>query len=226
MRWPLYILSALGIAGTGLSCSVGETFDQVIAEKGKPASHIEAGALQILSYPDGTIKLRNGIVVAIKAPESAPTVASAPVAPRPSTPSPIPPPAAAEAGMPPRGMSWGTDFNAALDQAKGEKKHTLLFFTGSDWCGWCKKLNREILSTNEFSQYAQDKLVLVELDYPQHKAQSDQLRAQNRMLEGRYNISGFPTVIVLDSTGKAVARMGYQEGGPGPFIAQVQALGE
>ena len=122
--------------------------------------------------------------------------------------------------------AWTTDYNAALDQAKSDHRHTLLFFTGSDWCGWCQKLNREILKTNEFNQYAQDKLELVEVDYPHQKPQSDALRSQNRMLENRYNISGFPTVVVLDSTGKAVARLGYQEGGPGPFVARLQQLGD
>ncbi len=226
MRWTLYILSALCAAGTGLSCAVGETFEQVIAEKGKPASHIEAGAMQILSYPDATIKLRDNVVVSIRAPERGPLASSAPAAPVPSAAPASAPAAAPAAEAPPIGSSWVTDFGSALDQAKSEKKHTLLFFTGSDWCGWCKKLHREILGTNEFAQYAQDKLVLVELDYPHHKAQADELRAQNRLLEGRYNITGFPTVIILDSAGKAVARMGYQEGGPGPFISQIRSLGD
>jgi thiol-disulfide isomerase/thioredoxin len=216
----------MGTAGTGFSCAVGETFDQLIAEKGKPVNHVEAGAVRVLSYPDATIKLRDNVVVSIKAPELSVPPGGFPPAPRPAAPQ-VSAPAALPAAEAPHGpMSWGTDFSSALSQAKGEKKHTLLFFTGSDWCGWCKKLNHEILATNEFSQYAQEKLVLVEVDYPHHKAQSDELRSQNRMLEGRYNISGFPTVIILNSDGKAVARMGYQEGGPGPFVSQIQALGD
>jgi thiol-disulfide isomerase/thioredoxin len=226
MKWPLCVLLVVCTAGAGLSCTVGETLDQLIAEKGRPVNHVEAGALQILSYPDATIKLKDNVVVSIKAPELSLPAGGGYVAPRPSTPR-VAAPAAAAAAEAPRGpMSWGTDFYSALGQAKSEKKHTLLFFTGSDWCGWCKKLNHEILSTGEFAEYAQEKLVLVEVDYPQHKAQSDGLKTQNRMLEGRYNITGFPTVIILDSDGKAVARMGYQEGGPGPFVSQIRALGD
>jgi thiol-disulfide isomerase/thioredoxin len=219
------MLLSVCTAGTAFSCAVGETLDQVITEKGKPVSHVEAGTMQILSYPDATIKLRENVVVSVRAPEHASLAMSVP-APQRLVAAPAPAPAAAEAPMAAGGAPWGSDFKSALDQAKGEKKHTLLFFTGSDWCGWCKKLNREILSTNEFAQYAQDKLVLVELDYPHHKPQSDELRAQNRLLEGRYNITGFPTVIILDSAGKAVARLGYQEGGPGPFVSQIRSLGD
>jgi protein disulfide-isomerase len=226
MKGLLCILLSAAAAATALSCAVGDTYDQVIAEKGKPASHIEAGAMQILSYPDATIKLRNSVVVSIKAPEPVPAAGSVPLAPRPS-PAPVSAPVAAqETDVSPSAVAWTTDYNAALDQAKSEHKHVFLFFTGSDWCGWCKKLQREILKTNEFAGYAQDKLVLVELDYPHQKQQSYEVKVQNHMLEGRYNISGFPTVVILDESGKAVARMGYQEGGPGPFIARIQSLGD
>jgi thiol-disulfide isomerase/thioredoxin len=226
MKWLYLTLFSLGAAGSALSAVVGETYDQVIAEKGKPTSFVEAGSVQILSYPDATIKLKDNVVVSIKAPEQSPTTRSAPAAPRPVT-APISVPTAAPAPEVPAGnLAWNTDYNAALDQAKSEHKHVLLLFTGSDWCIWCKRLDREILETNEFAQYAQDKLVLVELDYPHKKEQPYEVRIQNHSLEGKYNITGFPTVVVLDSAGKQVARLGYQEGGPGPFVARIQALGD
>jgi thiol:disulfide interchange protein len=211
---------------TALATTVGETYDQVITEKGRPANHLQCGAMQVLSYPDAIIKLNDNVVVSVRRPDAVWTTGSAPPAPRQtlalaSNAAPAP---AAQAR--PGNVTWTTDYNAALDQAKSDHKHTLLFFTGSDWCGWCKKLNREILTTSDFNQYAQDKLELVELDYPRQKPQSDALRSQNRMLESRYNITGFPTVVVLDSSGKAVARLGYQEGGPGPFIARLQQLAD
>lgn len=226
MRRLPFILSFVAMAGSALSCVVGETYDQVIAEKGKPTSFVEAGVLQILSYPDATIKLKNSVVVSIKAPEQGLPPGSVPAAPH-RVPAPASAPAVApEPEVSSGNLNWTTDYNAALDQAKSEHKHVFLFFTGSDWCVWCKRLNREILKTNEFAQYAQDKLVLVELDYPHQKEQSYEVRIQNHTLEGRYSITGFPTVVVLDSSGKPVARLGYQEGGPGPFVARLQALGD
>lgn len=120
--------------------------------------------------------------------------------------------------------SWTTDHAAALSEAKAENRKVFLFFTGSDWCGWCKRLNREILSTPEFSQFASENLVLVELDFPRGKTQSAELKAQNTKLAQKYQIRGYPTVVVLDGAGRKVGELGYQEGGPGPFIAALKKM--
>ena len=121
------------------------------------------------------------------------------------------------------GSGWTTDYKAALEQAKADDRRVFLFFTGSDWCGWCKRLNREILSTSEFNKFADDKLVLVELDFPRSKAQTAAVKAQNAELAQRFKIRGYPTVIVLDSSGKKVGQLGYQRGVTAPFI---EAIGE
>lgn len=126
---------------------------------------------------------------------------------------------AAAASAQAESLKWGTDYKAALAQAKEQNRHVLLFFTGSDWCIWCKRLNQEILSKPEFAQYAAEKLVLVELDFPQRKSQSGKVKAQNAKLQDQYKIESYPTVIVLDRTGQQVGQLGYQEGGPAPFIA-------
>jgi len=99
-----------------------------------------------------------------------------------------------------------------------------LFFTGSDWCGWCKRLEEEILTTSEFKNYAKEKLILVKLDFPRQIEQSEALQNQNRTLAGQYGIKGYPTVIVLDPAGRAVKQLGYQEGGPGPFVSALRAV--
>ena len=69
-------------------------------------------------------------------------------------------------------LSWGTDATTALAQAKKEKKLVVMNFTGSDWCGWCIKLKKEVFDTKEFAEYAGKNLVLVELDFPRAKKQS------------------------------------------------------
>ena len=116
---------------------------------------------------------------------------------------------------------WTTDYKAALEQAKADDRRVFLFFTGSDWCSWCKRLNKEILSTPEFQKFAGDKLVLVELDFPKSKSQPGAVKSQNAKLAQQFKIEGYPTVIVLDSTGKKVGELGYQQGGPGPFIEAI-----
>jgi thioredoxin-related protein len=120
--------------------------------------------------------------------------------------------------------AWSTDYQAALEKAKTENKKVFLFFTGSDWCGWCKRLNREILATPDFKKYADEKLVLVELDFPRGKSQSAEVKAQNTKLMQQYKIEGYPTVIVLNSDGKKLGDLGYQEGGPSPFVEALEKM--
>jgi thioredoxin-related protein len=118
---------------------------------------------------------------------------------------------------------WQTDLPKAETQAKAEHKIVLLDFTGSDWCGWCIKFRKEVLDTPEFQAYAAKNVVLVELDFPHNKAISDDLKKANAALKTQYNVNGFPTLVVLDSTGKEIGRqVGYAEGGPSAFIAKLE----
>ncbi len=112
-------------------------------------------------------------------------------------------------------LAWGTDLDAALAQAKKEKKLVVMNFTGSDWCGWCIKLKKEVFDTEDFAKYAKDNLVLVELDFPSKKKQSDELKKANNKLKSKYGADGFPTIVVLNSEGKEVwKQVGYMKGGP------------
>ena len=119
---------------------------------------------------------------------------------------------------------WSEEYDKALAQAKADKKLVLLDFTGSDWCGWCIKLDKEVFSQAEFTEYAKKNVVLVELDYPRSKEQSKEIKAQNAKLQGEYMIKGYPTIIVLNSEGKKVGELGYQPGGPKAFIAELEKL--
>jgi thioredoxin-related protein len=89
---------------------------------------------------------------------------------------------------------WENDYAKALQRAKAENKHVLLDFTGSDWCGPCIQLRKQVFSRPEFSSYAQKNLILVEVDYPQRKKQSTELKKQNEKLAKRYDIDekGYP----------------------------------
>jgi protein disulfide-isomerase len=122
-------------------------------------------------------------------------------------------------------LSWSTDVPQAVAKAKAEDKLVLLDFTGSDWCGWCIKFKNEALDTKEFQDYAGKDLVLVELDYPHKKEQSAELKAANKALAEKYNITGFPTFVVLNKEGKEIGRqVGYETGGPQAFIAQINGF--
>jgi protein disulfide-isomerase len=97
-------------------------------------------------------------------------------------------------------------------------------FTGSDWCGWCIMLDKEVFSKPEFKEYASKNLVLLELDFPRRKQMPAETAAQNERLLMKYGIQGFPTVVVFDSSGKPLGALGYQAGGPQAFIAELEKL--
>ena len=117
-----------------------------------------------------------------------------------------------------------TDFEAAKVKAKAENKPMLLDFTGSDWCGWCIKLDKEVFSEAAFKDYAAAELVLVELDFPRTKEQSAELKAQNEALAKQYGVRGFPTILVLSPDGTLIEKTGYQRGGPEAYVEHIKGI--
>lgn len=119
--------------------------------------------------------------------------------------------------------SWQTDVKKAQAEAKSSNKLVFLDFTGSDWCGYCIRLDKEVFSKPEFKEYAAKNLVLVEVDFPRRKSQSADLQKQNLELAQQFGIEGFPTIVVLNGSGKAVWRFdGYFPGGADAFIAELE----
>ena len=124
-------------------------------------------------------------------------------------------------------LNWGTDLPKALAQAKTDKKMVLMDFTGSDWCGWCIKFDKDTLSTPKFAEYAKAHLELVVVDFPNKKPQSDALKAANKALGEKYKVDGYPTFVVLNGDGKEIGRqVGYAPGGPEAFIAKLEKFGK
>ncbi|HEX8489913.1 MAG TPA: thioredoxin family protein [Chthoniobacterales bacterium] len=119
---------------------------------------------------------------------------------------------------------WLTNYAEAQQEAKSQHKLLLMDFTGSDWCGWCVRLEKEVFSQPEFKDYASKNLVLLELDFPRRKELSAEMMEQNQRLAMKYQIQGFPTIVVLDSSGKEIAQLGYVRGGPAAFIAELEKL--
>ena len=123
------------------------------------------------------------------------------------------------------GEGWSSDFEAAKKQAAETKKDLLIDFTGSDWCGWCIKLNKEVFSQEPFKAGVKDKFVLVELDYPRDKSKlSAATLKQNEELAKKYPISGYPTILLTDADGKPYAATGYEAGGPEAYVKHLDEL--
>lgn len=144
-----------------------------------------------------------------------------------STPSAQTAPAAQTASSSqatPSKPGWITSYEQGQQEAKASNKLVLLDFTGSDWCGWCILLDREVFSKPKFKEYASKNLVLVELDFPRSKPVPDAARTQNVRLAQQYQVQGFPTIIVLNGDGQLVGEFGYVKGGPDAFIALLEKL--
>lgn len=119
------------------------------------------------------------------------------------------------------GLTWHTDLNKAIEISRQEQKPVFLFFTGSDWCGWCIRLQNEVFKTPEFISWAKEKVVLVEVDFPRRTAQAEELKKQNMELQQAFSIQGYPSVRIVKAgmkDGKTnfelLGESGYLAGGP------------
>jgi protein disulfide-isomerase len=126
-----------------------------------------------------------------------------------------------------RAAEWTEDYAGALAKAKKEHKLVLLDFTGSDWCIWCKRIDADVFSTKKFQDYAAKGLVLVTLDFPRTHPQKDDIKARNGKLGEKFEIQGFPTLVIMDPSEKVVYRQdGYDEGGVDALLGHLPKVAD
>jgi thioredoxin-related protein len=128
-------------------------------------------------------------------------------------------------------VTWHTDVNKALEIAIKNDKKVMFFFTGSDWCGWCIKLQKEVFNTNDFKEWSTE-VILVELDYPRRTAQTEKIKAQNNYIQQMFGVRGYPTVLFVNpeklSNGKInlnnLGKTGYVRGGSEKWLAVANSI--
>lgn len=127
------------------------------------------------------------------------------------------------AGLPPvRAVEWREDLAAAARDARESRRLLLLNFSGSDWCGWCKRLDAEVFSQPAFEAYAQSNLVAMVADFPQRTPQDPALQAQNMRLMRHFQVNTFPRLLLFSPDGELIGELGYQPGGAEAFIRAIQ----
>lgn len=119
-------------------------------------------------------------------------------------------------------LSWETNFEKAKQLASKENKQILINFTGSDWCGWCKRLDREVFRKDSFTTFVTKELVLLKVDFPKFTPLPRAQREMNEALARKFGVNGFPAILLVDATGKLLHRTGYQRGGAERYISHLR----
>jgi protein disulfide-isomerase len=129
------------------------------------------------------------------------------------------------------GLTWYTDMTLATEAAVVAEKPLLLFFTGSDWCGWCHRLQREVFNTTQFNSWASTDVILVELDFPRNKVLPQNIMEQNQLLQQQFAVQGYPTVWFVNVTREdnkynmvPLNQTGYLAGGPDVWINNAKSI--
>ena len=129
-------------------------------------------------------------------------------------------------------LTWYTDLNEASKISAKTNKPLMLFFTGSDWCGWCVRLQKEVFLTKEFTKWANESVILLDVDFPKDKSkQSSELQNQNNLLARQYEVRGYPTVHFVIVSGSAgnynytkLGESGYMAGGPSVWTSNANTF--
>lgn len=124
------------------------------------------------------------------------------------------------------GDGWLTSYPEAVKLAKKTGKPIMADFTGSDWCTYCKRLDKEVFSTPTFKQWASKHVILLELDFPHNKNLPKDLAKQNQALVQKYqeNVPGFPTILFMRPDGSVFGKYGYEQGGPDRWTKMASRL--
>lgn len=127
--------------------------------------------------------------------------------------------------------AWGNNLEAAMEQSAKSGKPILLFFTGSDWCGWCKRLQAEVFTKPEFAAWAEKNVVLMEVDFPRRVPIAPEIQQQNMQLQQFFGVQGYPTVWIVNATktnGQVtftkLGSAGYMAGGPSVWLEAVNGI--
>jgi protein disulfide-isomerase len=128
-------------------------------------------------------------------------------------------------------LVWHTDAHKAVELSTKQKKPLLVFFTGSDWCGWCKRLQNEVFQTPEFNIWAKKNVILLELDFPRNTTQPKKIQEQNQQLQQVFGVQGYPTVWFVTAAvanGKTsfspIGRTGYISGGVSEWLKEANSI--
>ena len=120
---------------------------------------------------------------------------------------------------------WFDDYDAALEKARRENKPILLLFTGSDWCGFCIKLRKNVLDKGDFKGFAKKHLVLVYIDSPKRTKLPREIVEQNRALKAKYGAGGgVPETLIVSPDEKVIGKIGGCPKNPKDYMKRLREI--
>jgi len=128
------------------------------------------------------------------------------------------------AAIPTGATQWLRDFDEAKRQAKQSGRPIIANVTGSDWCPYCIKLEKEVFSQQAFKDYAKENLILFIADFPRKKQLPPAEVKQNTELKNKYEVKGFPSVLLLDAEGAKLGKTGYTSAPVDKYVQNLKAM--
>lgn len=118
-------------------------------------------------------------------------------------------------------IDWMSEYEAGLQAAKSQKKPLIVYFTGSDWCPWCFKIQEEIIDNPEFIDSMKSHYVFVKVDFPKRTLLPEAVRKKNQQLREQFEVKTFPTVVLMDPEEGVISKMGYLDIGGKKYAEQI-----
>ena len=120
-------------------------------------------------------------------------------------------------------LPWLTQYSRAREHSQASGKPMLIYFSGLGWCYWCGKLDEEVFSAPEFERFAQENLILLNIDFPRKVAQTASIADKfNADLAGSFGITGVPSLVLVSPDGKTLGKFGYRQGGAAVYIEAIE----
>jgi protein disulfide-isomerase len=120
-----------------------------------------------------------------------------------------------------KSIHWEKSYAVAIKKAEETKKPIFLYFSGSDWCSFCMKFDKEILASEDFIDQVGSIFIFCQVDFPINTIQEPALARQNEELKSTHNVRGFPTIVLLDASSKPFASLSYRPGGGDAYAKYV-----
>lgn len=100
-------------------------------------------------------------------------------------------------------LKWSQNFERTIKKAKKNKKPIIMYFSGSDWCAPCKKLDLDFFHSQKFIEQSNNfNLILVDVPRRIDIISSEQMEKNKKLLTKFNKEKSFPMVVFMNYKGR------------------------